>query len=55
MTVAEEMAHKEHLAGQEDIQRKEKWERLELAAAKNHQFFSSHNNVYISHVVEQII
>ena len=35
----EEMAHKEYLAGQEDIKRREKWERLELAAAKNHQFF----------------
>ncbi|KAI5577574.1 hypothetical protein BDE02_09G122300 [Populus trichocarpa] len=45
----EEIAHKEYLAGQEDIKRKENWERLELAAAKNHQFFQPQKCIYVSH------
>ncbi|KAJ6310892.1 hypothetical protein OIU76_015583 [Salix suchowensis] len=49
-----ELAHREYLAGQEDIKRKENWERLELAAANNHQFFQP-QNVYMHHVSERRI
>ncbi|KAJ6716983.1 SERINE/THREONINE PROTEIN PHOSPHATASE 2A REGULATORY SUBUNIT [Salix koriyanagi] len=49
-----ELAHRKYLAGQEDIKRKENWERLELAAANNHQFFQP-QNVYMHHVSERRI
>ena len=40
-----EIAHKEYLDDQEDNKRKENWERLELAAAKNHQFFQPQKHI----------
>jgi len=53
----EEIAHKEYLAGQEDIKRKENWERLELAIWQQPKIISSssHKNVYMSPINEQRI